>query len=406
MRKELFLTSLCSLTVSGVIHAETTNSDLYLFLGGTSSATSVSTSMHDAGSAAASYTLGGGGNNGVQTTTGSSSSSGGGGNASAYEESKYDSPSSSGSSSAPTRRRRASGGSSSSSAAPYTPSYSAKGAKGGIIPAAYDPSPLIITADAGYQSQYVYNGINRIRLSVYTPNGGFGSSTRDFDMYYLGAGVKWKGLSFGLKYIRSLDSDMNPLFHPSAAKKSAYSEYVADLNYTLGLIAGPQGSGNWLDATVGYEFTYFEEDTFWNTDTQQKYYASLKVNRYKWVRPSVTYQSIDAGSSLTSVTDTWIPGFDMLSGEQVIFQVDGGDVVLSTGNVEVGVGYYVKTGHASGYNKVLDNELNGDWYQAGVNIPISFGDFTVTPSVHYTENDAKLVKEPGFWWGINAKYTF
>ncbi len=385
MRKKLFLTSLCGLAASGVMQADITDSDLYLFLGGTSSVTSVSTSMHDAGSAAASYTLvSGGGNSSVQTTSS--------GNSSAYA--KNDGPSSAGSST------------SAGSASGYTSSDSAiggLGAKGLISTEADAPSTLIIAVEGGYQSQYVYNGVNRIRLGTAT-NAGWTASDEDFDMYYLGVSAKWEGVSFGLKFINSLDSDLKPTFDPSNSANHEYSEYVVDLNYTLGLIAGPQDSGNWLDATVGYEFIYYPEDTFWNTDMQHKFYAMLKMNSYKWVRPSVTFQSIESGSSLTSGTKR--PGFNLLSGEQVIFQVDGGDVVYSTSSVEIGVGYYAKAGLASGYDKGFASRVNKDWYQAGLNIPVSFGDVTVTPSVHYTENDAEFLDEPGFWWGINAQYTF
>ncbi|MBT8044454.1 MAG: hypothetical protein KJO79_05830 [Verrucomicrobiae bacterium] len=403
MRKELLITPLCSVALAGLTQADPNQSDLYLFLGGTSSVTSVSTSMHDAGSAAASYTLGSGGNSGVQTTTGAPSSGVSGGTSAAYEQAGPGAPSA-------TTSGPSSTGSATGSATAYSGSYDA-GAKGGLsakggipIPPAYDPSPLIIAVDGGYQSQYVYNGINRIRITTYDPKTGFGGSTEDFDMYYLGASVKWKGLSVGVKYIRSLDSDMNPLFHPTLSYQAAYSEYLLDINYTLGLIAGPQGAGNWLDATVGYEYTYYPEEHFWNADSQHKFYATLKMNRYKWVRPSVTYQTIDSATVLT--TNSWIPGFDILSGEQLIVQVDGGDVLFSSGNVNVALAYYAKAGFASGYNAALDTVLNQDWYQVGVNIPVSINDFVITPSVHYTANDGNLIEEPGFWWGINAKYTF
>ena len=393
MRKKLILTSLCGLAASGVMQADITDSDLYLFLGGTSSVTSVSTSMHDAGSAAASYTLGSGGGNSSARTTSS-------GNSAAYAKSKHDSPSSTGS----------------SASAGYSSSDSVKGGLGSkaVIPTeADDPSPFIIAVDGGYQSQYIYNGVNRIRLAAYDDVSGFGFSEDDFDSYYLGASVKWKGISAGVKYIRSVDSNLNPMFNSNPAYQSEYSEYVVDLNYTLGLIAGPQGSGNWLDATVGYEFTYFPEDTFWNTDMQHKFYAVLKMNRYNWLRPSVAYHSIEAGS-INSVPGQ-APGLDILSGEQLIFQVDGGDVVYSTSSVEVSVAYYAKAGLASGYTNsygnaaidtVSDEVLNSDWYQAGINIPISFDNITVTPSVHYTDNEGSAIEEPGFWWGINAQYTF
>jgi hypothetical protein len=418
MSKKLFLTSLCGLAASGVIQADITDSDLYLFLGGTSNVTSVSTSMHDAGSAAASYTLGSGGRkSNAQTTSG--------GNSSAYV--KNDSPSSAGST---TSTGSASGYSSSDSV------NGGLGAAGLISTEADDPSNLIITVESGYQSQYVYNGLNRMRFTVYDESKDDSFSKDDFDSYYLGANVMWKGLSAGLKYIRSLDSNFNPRFVPSEEYESEYSEYVVDLNYTLGLVAGPQGSGNWLDATVGYEFSYYPEDTFWNTDSQHKFYVMLKMNRYKWLRPSVAYHLIEAGSINKADDfeggDTYLPGFDSLSGEQLIFQVDGGDVVYSTSNVEIGVVYYAKAGFASGYNTSyrfpastfegldnaelieieaeLNNEnddvFNSDWYQVGINVPISFNNTTVTPSVHYTGNDGKVLKDPGFWWGINAKYTF
>ena len=395
--KKILSCAICTTLISSISADEGQAPMLVLPVGVGSSATSVQTSMHDSGSAAANYTLGSGGSSSVQTTQGYSSESSSG-NTASYSETKYDSqPRATSGSSSVTRRRSSRR---SSYVAPTTSHGSEKDAKSVIIPEEHDPSPLIITAEAGYQSQYVYHGLNRIRL-VSFDNGASGVDD-DFDAFYVGANLKWKGFSVGLKYIESLDSNINPLFHPTTTFEDSYSEYVFDVNYTLGLVAGPSGEGNWLDLTVGYEFTYFPEDTFWNTDSQYKFYVQLKSNRYKWFRPSVSYEWIESGDTLNS--GTIAPGFDLLSGEQLIFQIDGGDVIYDGGNYTVSAGYYAKAGRGSDYSipEIFDEE----WYQAGISLPISINNFTITPSVNYTDHGNEFLEDPEFWWGINAKYTF
>jgi len=393
MRKELFLTPLCSLAISGVIQADTVNSDLYLFLGGTSITSSVSTSMHDSGSAAASYTLGSAGNSAVQTTTGYSSSGGVGGNSAAYEESKYDS-SSSGSSSRP----RSTGGSSAIASGGGT---GEGGSKGGI-PVAFasaEASPIVFTIEGGYQSDYVYHGLSQIEAATASAFGANGSG-----MYFAGVNATWKGLSAGLKYVRSEQALLNPRFHPSGGKHTTYEEYVLDINYTLGLISGPQGAGNWLDLTVGYQMLYFTEETFWNTDTQHELYARLRVNRYQWLRPSISYHQFEQGDTLDSPADTLAPKAQVLEGNQIILQVDGSGQIYDAGNAQIGVGYYAQIGYDKGYNGA-SSSFEHDWVQYGVSFPVTLGNVVVTPSVNYTDRS-----DPGIsndlWWGLKVGYSF
>ena len=85
-------------------------------------------------------------------------------------------------------------------------------------------------------------------------------------------------------------------------------------------------------------------------------------------------------------------------------QIDGGDVIYDGGNYTVSAGYYAKAGRGSDYSipEIFDEE----WYQAGISLPISINNFTITPSVNYTDHGNDILEDPEFWWGINAKYTF
>lgn len=363
------------------MQADITDCDLYLFLGGTSSATSISTSMHDAGSAAASYTILNAASS-VETTTEVSADSGG--NSSAlYEQTNYDQSSSGGSSTRPSGSRGGGGANASG--------LGVASAKGGM-PASPQPSPIMFSVIAGYQSDYVYHGASQIDNAIKGPNDGVG-------MYFAGVAAEYKGLNIGLKYIRSDVSNLNPRFDPNPTASESYSEFVFDANYTLGLIGGSQDSDNWLDATLGYQLLSFQEETFWNTDAQHKFYAQLKANRYQWVRPSLSYYHFTQGDALTSGTSA--VGFKLLEGDQIIFQIDGGGQIYDNGTVQLGVAYYVQSGWDDQYNTAATWQQ--DWYQGGVTLPITYGDWSVVPNVHYTDSDAP---KPGFWWGINTKYTF
>jgi len=395
MTKKILLLPICGLTATAVAQADYTNNELYLFLGVTSGTTSVSTSMHDAGSAAASYTLGSGGNSGVQTTAGTPSRSGGGNSSAAYEQDK---PSSSSSNTS----RPSSGSRSSGSGARYSDGggtsvgsgYDDGGSgKGGIPIGGQASSPLTFTVTGGYQSDYVYHGLSQIGNATI-------GTTNPIGMYFVGVGAQYKGFNLGLKYVRSDVSDLNPRFNPT--KSESYTEVAFDINYTLGLIAGPQGAGNWLDVTLGYQLLSFGEDTFWNTGEQHEFYGKLSMNRYKWVRPSISYHNLSQGDALNSGTTS--PGVEILDGQQIIFQIDGSGVVYDAGQAQFGVGYYAQVGYDKGYNGG-NTSFKQDWYQYGVSFPIFMGDFTVTPSANYTHRSDNGVSK-SFWWGINAKYAF
>jgi hypothetical protein len=381
-------------------NADQNDKDLFFFIGegGYVANVPVSTSMHDAGSASASYTLGSGGKS-VQSTGVS------------YESSFADAASSSGNSSAgavydgattssgeaSVRRENSSTRPSSTVSGATGSSYSgAKDGKGVIPEPKPQPSPLIFSVEAGYQSDYVYRGLSQIGAAVLNDDAE--------GMYYAGVSAQWKGIGLGFKYIRSSSSDLNPRFRPS--KSTSYAEYVLDANYTLGLLAGPQGAGNWLDLTVGYQLQAFEEDTFWNTSAQHSFYGLLKMNRYQWVRPSIAYYNYTQNDALNS--GTLAPGAEILEGDQMIFQIDGAGQVFENGTVQIAVSYYAQVGWDNEYNTA--DTWNQNWYQVGLAMPVSFGNFSVIPNIHYTDTDmpsgSTLDLSPDFWWGIKAKYTF
>lgn len=361
MNKQLPLAISLTASMAALVCAEEPRQDLFMYPIDTSAGNmEVSTSMHDFGAAPATYTLGQG-------------------KKSSYSEASA----------------------SSSAASTSTASSGSKDAKVVIPDPVPEPSPFTFAVEAGYQSDYVYRGLAQITNAVFPFD-----PDEEYDMWYVGVTMQWEGLSAGIKYIRSFDSDMNPRYHPTLTKESAYSEIVFDINYTLGLIAGPQGEGNWLDVTAGYEMLYFEEDTFWNTDMQHTFYGELKMNRYKWVRPSVSYYYIDQNDALDSFSDTAAPGITILEGEQIVLQIDGGDQIYDNGNIQVGLGYYAQVGFDQDYNVFTDGDFEDDWYQFGLSLPVSYENVTVTPSVHYTDRTPSGSNDPEFWWGVNAKYTF
>ena len=250
------------------------------------------------------------------------------------------------------------------------------------------PQALKWWAEAGYQSDYVYHGLSQIKSAVVGDPGAVG-------MFYAGGGFTWTGFAAGVKFVQSDVSDLTPQFDPSTTTSKSYSEFVLDLNYSYALL-----NDGWLDATVGYQGQFFEEETFWNTDSQHKYYAKLAVNRYSYFRPSVAYYHFEQGDALTTGSNS--PGQEQLTGSQWIFQIDGGVSVYSSAKAEVALGYYAQIGLDDDYN-VEDG--NGDWLEYGLALPVSVSEnLSVIPNVHYT--DSLKGSDPQTWWGMKVQYQF
>lgn len=251
-----------------------------------------------------------------------------------------------------------------------------------------NPQALQWWAEAGYQSDYVYHGLSQIKSAVVGDPGAVG-------MFYAGGGFTWNGFAAGVKFVQSDVSDLTPQFDPSATTSKSYSEFVLDLNYSYALL-----NEGWLDATVGYQGQFFQEETFWNTDSQHKYYAKLAVNHYSYFRPSIAYYHFEQGSALTTGTNT--PGLEQLTGSQWIFQIDGGVSVYSGSKADIALGYYAQLGVDNDYN-VEDG--NGDWVEYGLALPVSVSEnLSVIPNVHYT--DSLKGSDPQTWWGVKFKYQF
>jgi hypothetical protein len=296
------------------------------------------------------------------------------------------------------------------------------GPKGGIIaPVDYAAPPaLVFTAEAGYQSKYIWRGLDTVQMVSYnevalqngfTPTVGPPYQREDSGVYFLGANVAWNGLSFGAKYVRSVEDGFNPtndVFPFSLLTE--YEEYIFSLNYTAALVPD-----QWLDATLGFDFYYYPEDKFWGADHQGNAYLNFNMPRYQWAQPYINFfYNVETDSYGGGANG---PLFDLVSeGWGFNLGVNGGGQIAEAGPVRFGISY----GIDSIFKQNFEYEPDGFTHvSATLAFPVQFGEnFTVTPSVTYVENlqgsvhyagaglDASYYDDPGWWWGIKATGTF
>ena len=286
----------------------------------------------------------------------------------------------------------------------YSQSYSSSYSSKDSVPSAKGSTPLAMPdmddsiqwyVSGGYQSDYVYHGVSQIQNALSLTSPGYGD---ELPMAYFGVGMTYKGFAAGIKYVRSLDTDLVAKFDP-AGKSSVYEEYVVDFNYTYAVL-----DDAWLDVTAGYQGLIFQDELFWNTDMQHKFYVKAAMNKYQWARPSIAFYHFTQAEALE--TGTTQPGQEILDGNQIILQVDGSGTIYDGGFYNVGVGYYAQLGLDDGYNEA-SNSYDIGWYEAGISVPITFiNGVSVIPNIHYTATESDTLEDPGFWYGLKVNYNF
>jgi len=324
---------------------------------------------------------------------------------------------------APSRPRR---GRRSATVAP-TPALSAP--KGGMAPAVVfdDPTALRVSAEAGWASAHTWRGIDLVQFTSYNHivpgSGAAGTGTlgkADSDIYWLGVTATVKGFGLGLKYVESIDDNLNPFYAPLLTDKDSYSEIVFTASYTAELVP------EWLIGTFGFDFLYYPNGEFWGVDHQGLAYAKFSMPRYTWAQPFVdvfynvatTESGNGLATSATPLGGRGSTGADLVEGWGIQFGVSGGDVLAQTGNVSWGLGYSVSGIYKHAY-AFEDDGLSH--LVLSLSAPVTIGDsLTITPSVSYTEalqdinlrpgpganNLATAWNEPGWVASIRASWAF
>ncbi len=216
------------------------------------------------------------------------------------------------------------------------------------------PSPFTFSLDGGYQSRYYFMGLNQIDAAT---NDFFDVDGDETSMGYAGAGVNFKGLGIGFKYIRGTQSIeprysgfrslggvfgdelrfayANPrlevteenvirkaneklseggtlteaLLESFRGDNEGYEEWVFDVNYSLDIL--PNGG---LNLTAGYQALVFPEDSFWNTNRQDHVHVTAKNSTFRFLQPSISYHHLDqdtpsAGQELDTLELVYNDGF-------------------------------------------------------------------------------------------------
>jgi hypothetical protein len=299
---------------------------------------------------------------------------------------------------APSRPRR---GRRSATVAP-TPAPSAP--KGGMAPAVVfdDPTALRISAEAGWASAHTWRGVDLVQFTSFnhivpgTGAGGTGTLKKaDSDIYWLGVTATVKGFGLGLKYVESLDDNLNPYYALLLTDKDSYSEMVFTASYTAELVP------EWLIGTFGFDFLYYPNGEFWGVDHQGLAYAKFSMPRYTWAQPFVdVFYNVATTEDGNGFAASAVPlggraatGSDLVEGWGIQFGVAGGDVIAQTGNVTWGLGYSVSGIYKHAY-AFEDDGLSH--LVLSLSAPVTIGDsFTITPSVSYTEALADISLRPG-----------
>jgi hypothetical protein len=285
------------------------------------------------------------------------------------------------------------------------------------------------TFDAGYQTRYYLLGRNvilaagnkipqsltgQLAKTLGISNLDREVSASDTGMYYGGVAANWNGFSAGVRYIRGTSTIESQFSALSTLAKVAndqfgtsfptdyspvfknYEEYVFDVNYSANLL--PEGL---LSGTVGYQPIVYPEATFFNTDRQDRMYATLGNSTFAFARPSATYNHLSQATPLTS--GTLLPGARLFDVDILTFQIDGEIPLVTLGAVDVHGAYYTQLGLNS------DRDFGKDYYQLGVSFPIHYQNLVITPHWNYNhryDSGFTTVADNEQFAGINCRVNF
>ncbi len=305
--------------------------------------------------------------------------------------------------------------------------------KKAVIPPQAPAGPQF-TISSGWQSRYIFHGLDIISFNSRYRNDGFtlrngieNPHEESSSIWFTDFSVSWKGLRAGVGYVQGIDPTV-PYFQgfPQDGRANAfgalgdevrlYREVNVHVDYTFSLVP------RWLDATVGYNSYFFPNHDFKGTAYQGEIPIRLAFTRIPYVRPSFTYYRY--------ISDYKKFGAGNLNGNYVEFRLDAGFPLYTSRNFAIAIAPYALVSYNINYLKFSGNDDIGGFntFETGLKLPIRIGKhFTVTPFGNYGANlnDADLVannfaastvkgsggsrsfgEQTRFWGGVNIAYSF
>ena len=301
------------------------------------------------------------------------------------------------------------------------------------------PSKPLITLSTGFESRYIYHGVDIVGFNSGPPSktvtiGGasfpltpifraansLGISSlqepqadKTSPVYYFNGDIAYKGFHLGVGYIQAVNmtqpsretfaneaATLNRLFAvinfptpftPFSGyqnKRKYYKEIDINLDYTLGIIA------NVLDATVGYNSYIFPDHDFKGTNYQGELYGRLAYKQLKYIQPSVTYfryfsdaRGERIGFDSNNFAFKAVNTGKYLEGNYIEARIDGAIPLFTSSAFSVGFAPYVLISANDGYlTKQVSNttRLEFNTFETGFKIPMTVKErFSVTPYFNF-----------------------
>ena len=300
----------------------------------------------------------------------------------------------------------------------------------------------IFTAASGWESRYIYHGLDIIGFnSKQRFLRGFGLSqngdivpifkdapSQSSSIWYANLGAEFKGFRFKLDYVQAVDSTVPflqgqpgtssiPLFTVDAngnlrtpTRRRIYRELDPGASYTLGI-------ANLFDVTAGYTFFLFPNDDFKGTHYQGETLVQITYKQLKYVKPSFIYYHYNSPFDDANIGD--------LNGSYVEFRLDGAVPLIDRPNFGLAIAPYVLGSYNINFLKFGGQQDVGGFntFETGIKTPVRLGKhFTVTPYGNYGLNISgaseqvnslygggqrhQFGEQTHFWGGVTVGYTF
>ncbi len=308
-----------------------------------------------------------------------------------------------------------------------------------VAPVSTAPDRVHFSLSGGFESRYIYHGLDIISFNSklltyrFTPGTRSGAVDPALDFQkdnsssaitYENADVAFKGFHLGVGYVRAISATY-PFFQQSrdpiiAANFSVpdqdavpgnhrrfYQEVDVNADYTVSIVA------NILDATVGYNSYFFAYHDFKGASYQGELFGRLAYKQLKYVVPSFTFYRYVSNYNINSAAGN-------LNGSYAEFRLDGSVPVYTNNLFSVALAPYAAAGYNISYLKYGDNNVGG-WndLELGIKVPTTLGKhFTVTPYGNYgldlSSNNQAINNFTGngygerthFWGGVTVAYSF
>ena len=297
------------------------------------------------------------------------------------------------------------------------------------------PPPLVAAApgpqfsiSAGYETRYIYHGLDIISfntLPALTDRGGLSRNFQSSGIAYTNADVTYQGLHLGVEYLNSVSRVIPYLqainsqgaFIGNLSKKY-YDEVDINLDYTVAIVA------NILDATLGYDSFIIPNNDFKGTNYQGELLFRLAYKQIPYVTPNFTFYHDFSLQHNDTVGN--------LNGSLVEFRLDGTVPIIKKENFALTFAPYVSSIYNINYlnyTGTRDGNVGGiSSLQTGIRLPLTIAKhFTITPYGNYgmdltptQRNAAGLLdrtpidnftgngfgERTHFWGGVTVTYSF